>query len=188
MHRSLRVSLVSLALVSLALVALAPACGASSPPSGGATTQSSPARWEDETLGPLRVGMLEPELVAAIGEPPSRPPFRVMEATGERLAVWAWPSLGVTTTMIEEPAGARVAAIDLAAPCTFLSGRGGVGIGTAYDDVLAAYAELPSGPDPLPRTDDARERVTIGDAYGNLSFRFAAGQVHEVHLGSTGAE
>ena len=136
----------------------------------------------------FRLGMREAEIVAAIGEPPSRPPFREMEATGERIAQWEWPSLGVSTMMIDESAGARLAAIELAAPCTFVSGQGAIGVGAAYDDVLAAYAGVPSGEDPLPREIDSREQIVIGDAYGNLSFTFAGGRVRFIHLGSTGAE
>jgi hypothetical protein len=186
-RRTLRASLVLFA--ALGLVVVEPACGGSSPPtetSGGGAR--SLARWEDETLGPLRLGMREAEIVAAIGEPPSRPPFQEMEATGERIAQWEWPSLGVSARMIDGDGGAEVAAIELSAPCTFLSGQGGIGIGAAYDDVLAAYADVPSGEDPSPRTDASRERITIGNAYANLSFRFADGRVRDVHLGSTGAE
>lgn len=186
--RSLRASLVLF--VALGLVVVAPACGGSSPPtetSGGGGARSL-SRWEDETLGPLRLGMREAELVAAIGEPPSRPPFQEMEATGERIAQWEWPSLGVSATMIDGDGGAQIASIELSSPCTFLSGQGGIGIGAAYDDVLAAYADVPGGEDPSPRTDASRERITIGNAYANLSFGFADGRVRDVHLGSTGAE
>lgn len=185
MPRPLRASL-----VSLGLFVLAPACGGASP-----STQTSaevapraPARWEDETFGPLRLGMREAELVAAIGEPPSRPPFQEMEATGERLAQWDWPALGVSVTMIDGEGGPQIAAIMLAPPSSFVSGHGAIGIGASYDDVLAAYADVPSGEDPMPRTDESRERITIGSAYANLSFGFVDGRVQHVHLGSTGAE
>jgi hypothetical protein len=122
-------------LLSFALLALASACGGSTPPTEtSASTNAAPrslSRWEDETFGPLRLGMREAEIVAAIGEPSSRPPFQEVEATGERLAQWEWPSLGVSAIMIDGQGGAQISSLDLTAPCTFLSGQGGIGIGAA---------------------------------------------------------
>jgi hypothetical protein len=45
--------------------------------------------------------MSEAEIVSAIGEPVSRPGFQEMEATGDRVATWMWPELGIELSMVE---------------------------------------------------------------------------------------
>ena len=170
------------------------ACGASSASTeGGSTPEPSGraplARWEDETLGPLRLTMSEAEIVSAIGEPPTRPPVREMEATGERVAVWSWPDLGIEMSMVEVEGSPRVASIRVSAPCGYVAGHGGVAIGSARADVVTAYADLPMGEEDDPREDASRpDQLIYGNAYARLSYTFTDGRVSSIFLGSTGAE
>lgn len=183
-----------LSLVLASLLVFAPACGASSSSSGSSTADPSHgrpsiARWEDETLGPLRLGMSATEIVSAIGEPVNRPAFETMEGSGDRVATWMWPDLGVELSMVEVQGTATVAAIILRAPCGFVAGHGGVAIGSAREDVIAAYADLPVHEGEDPREDASRpERFLIGDAYARLAYTFTDGRVSGIFLGSTGAE
>jgi len=182
-------------LVLASFLVLTSACGASSSSSSGSSTadptngRPAIARWEDETLGPLRLGMSEAEIVSAIGEPVSRPGFQEMEATGDRVATWMWPELGIELSMVEVEGRPTIAAIILRAPCGFVASHGGVSVGSAREDVIAAYADLPVHEDDDPREDPARpERFVIGNAYARLAYTFTNGRVSGIFLGSTGAE
>ncbi len=133
--------------------------------------------------------MTETEIVSAIGEPVNRPGFETMEGTGDRVATWMWPDLGVELSMVEVGGVGSIAAIIVRAPCGFVAGHGGVSIGSAREDVVAAYADLPVHEDDDGREDPARpERFVIGNAYARLAYTFSGGRVSGIFLGSTGAE
>jgi hypothetical protein len=174
----------------IACLVVSAGCGGGGASPGTTPTsawRSTLASWRDETVGPLRLGMRESELVSAIGEPTQRGEFREMEATGERLAEWSWPALGVDLVMVDD-GGPRIASIALHAPSSFLTGRG-VGLGTSYDDVVSAYLDVPTEADDDPRTDATDHGwVRLGNAYAGLSFTLEDERVTGVFLGSTGAE
>ena len=176
--------------VSLVALVVLSACGAA-PASPTAPASRSPiAGWEEETFGPLRLGMSGEEAIAVLGEPEHRPDFVEMAATGERVAEWSWPARGVSMSMVDGADGATVASLTLSAPSELRGTYGGVGLGSTRDEVLAAYAELPPGPDDVPRDDpESPDVVRFGNLYACLSFRVSDdGRVTSVFLGSTGAE
>jgi len=170
------------------------ACGGASPPAAetaasAGSERAAIARWEDESFGPLRLGMTAEQAIAALGEPEARPDFVEMEATGERVASWSWPARGASLTLHDAPEGAVVVAISLAAPSDLRGAHGGVGLGSTREEVLAAYADVSGGEDAEPREDpDQPDRVRIGNAYACLSFSLTDGRVSGILLGSTGAE
>ena len=170
------------------------ACGAASPtaPATAAAAQPEPAtitRWEEESFGPLRLGMTGEQAIHALGEPESRPELVEMEATGERVASWSWPGRGVSMTLHDGAGGVVVDAITLTGPSDLRAAFGRVGLGSTREEVLAAYADVSGGEDAEPREDpDRPDQVRIGNAYACLSFTFTDGRVSGIHLGSTGAE
>ncbi len=176
--------------VSFVATMVLSACGAA-PTSPTAPASRSPiAGWEEETFGPLRLGMSTEDAIAALGEPEHRPELVEMAATGERVAEWSWPARGVSLSVVDGPDGVTVAALTLSAPSELRATYGGVGLGSTRDEVLAAYAELPAGPDDVPRDDlESPEVVRFGNLYACLSFRLSDdGRVTSVFMGSTGAE
>jgi hypothetical protein len=180
----------SLSLI-FSLAVLQSACGGASPPASEpvVTARVPITRWEDESFGALRLGMRADALVAALGEPESRPEFVEMEATGERVATWTWPARGVTASLVDGADGATIAAFSVAAPSELRAAYGGIGVGSTREEVVAAYAELPDGEDAEPReTPERPDYLRIGNAYACLSFTFVEGRVSEIGFGSTGAE
>lgn len=189
---------------ALGFVLLA-ACGggtaASSGPSkagGGEVAPAPIASWEEETFGPLRVGMTDAEAVAALGEPDERLPFEEMAATGDRIAVWTWTAKGVSMTLSEQSGRASVDSFSLTAPAAYKGAHGRVGIGSTTAEVERAYADLAprpvaAGAEPS-ETDEAKalsedgSMWSIGSPYARLSFRFEGGKVTSIFIGSTGAE
>lgn len=177
--------------VSLAAIAVLSACGAAPAPQTGTPASRTPiGSWDEETFGPLRLGMSSEQVIAALGEPDRRPEFVEMAATGERIAEWSWPARGVSLSMVDAPDGATVASLTLSAPSELRGTYGGVGLGSTRAEVLAAYAELPPGPDDVPRDDpESPDLVRFGNLYACLSFRLSDdGRVSSIFLGSTGAE
>lgn len=177
--------------VSLAGIVVLSACGGAPASQAGVPAARSPiGGWEEEMFGPLRLGMSSEQVIAALGEPELRPELVEMAATGERVAEWSWPARGVSTSMVDGADGVTVAALTLSAPSELRGTYGGVGLGSTRAEVLAAYAELPPGPDDVPRDDpESPDVVRFGNLYACLSFGLSAdGRVSSVFLGSTGAE
>lgn len=147
------------------------------------------ASWDQETFGALGLELPEAEVVAALGEPDVRPPYEEMAATGEVVAQWTWASKGVAIEMREAGGGkpAVVNTLTLTAPASYRSGHGRVGIGSTFDEVFAAYADLPVGEEDDPRDPSSRDELTIGSIYGGLMFTFENERVTHIFMGA-GAE
>lgn len=178
-------------ILSLTAISVLGACGAASAPQTSAPASRSPiGGWDEETFGPLQLGMSSEQVISALGEPDHRPDFVEMAATGERIAEWSWPARGVSIAMVDGPDGATVASLTLSAPSELRGTFGGVGLGNTRAEVLAAYAALPPGPDDLPRDDpESPNLVRFGNLYACLSFGLSDdGRVSSIFLGSTGAE
>jgi len=73
------------------------------------------------TLGPLKLGIAESEIVASLGEPEEESKPQLEGATGLYVSQWSWPKQGVVATFASETeTGVRVVdRLQLTAPATF---------------------------------------------------------------------
>ena len=97
---------------------------------------------ETETLGQVRLFMLESELFDVLGQPDTQSEPEVWDADGSEHAIWTYISSGLylDMTRYSEEAGYVVFSITAIEPCVYETARG-VMIGDTKEEVVAAYAK-----------------------------------------------
>jgi hypothetical protein len=135
-----------------------------------------------ESFGPLKFGMRDVDVRAALGEPASRSEPWFEPATAAYLSWWSWDAAGVSIGMMAtEKAGPYFASRSIT-----ISGRSklttklGIGIGATRKDVDAKY---PSGE--WKRDDPTEpERMLVGSPYGGLLLFLDKERVASMSLGA----
>jgi hypothetical protein len=147
----------------------------------GLSAQGATADWYTRiTLGPLKLGMEEAEVIAALGPPTEKGEVVEEGATGLFLSEWAWPNQGMWVTLGAEVRGGAqsVERLQIAAP-SGLKTPEGIGIGSKAEQVLAAYrSELD------PETPPTEQSIVVGSLFGGMIFTLTNGVVTEVFLGA----
>ena len=178
----------ALLLIVLASLGSAAACGGA--PSSVTTAGPGSAGLADptsEAIGGLKGGARAPEVIALFGEPTTKSPPVVEEATGETVSTWAWPAQGLEVRVSITADATMVTAITITAPSKLTTSRG-VGIGTPRATVESTYAAYRTigreAGEPDPSNED---RIVIGSVYGGTFFTFKDGKVSDIFVGA-GAE
>ncbi|MCR9159426.1 MAG: hypothetical protein ACE37F_23025 [Nannocystaceae bacterium] len=156
-----------------------------SPEAEPPTANATPTEDEDEgeTVGPIREGMSAEAVVALLGEPTEKPSFVLMEATGEYVSDWPWPSKGLTLSMMgtdETGAGAAVGGISCDESCAFDLPHG-LKIGSTRAEVEAVYG------DDFDKDFTNENTFIAGSVYGGTFYEFDGDKVVGIFIGA-GAE
>ena len=134
-----------------------------------------------ESLGRLRLGLPEMDVLKLLGSPATRGELVFQEADGNYVQDWHYPDKGIDLWMIagEKKSGAKtIASITASAPCTFAT-RKGIKIGDAESAARKAYAEHV---DRETRADPGI--LVVGSIYGGIIFNFTEGKVSRIFFGA----
>jgi hypothetical protein len=134
-----------------------------------------------ESLGGLRLGLPEKDVLKLLGPPTKRSALVVQETDGNYVQDWYYPRKGIDLQMSAgKKSGAKtVANIRASAPCTFATKKG-IKIGdteSAARKAYAEYADRESGNEP--------GVLVVGSVYGGIIFNFTAGKVSSIFFGAS---
>ena len=147
---------------------------------GRADESVTEAMLRAESLGKLRLGLPEKDVVKLLGSPSTRGELLFQEADGNYVQNWHYPDKGIELWM---SAGGRksgekkIAAITASAPCTFATKKG-IKIGDAESAARNAYAEH------VDRETSAPGTLVVGSIYGGIIFNFTDGKVSRIFFGA----
>ena len=133
-----------------------------------------------ESLGRLRLGLCEKDVLKLLGSPATRGELVFQEADGNYVQDWHYPDKGLDLWMSagEKKSGAKtIASITASAPCTFAT-RKGIKIGDAENAARKAYAEH------VDRETSDPGNLVVGSVYGGIIFNFTEGKVSRIFFGA----
>jgi hypothetical protein len=134
-----------------------------------------------ESLGGLRLGLPEKDVIKLLGSSAKRGALVFQEADGNYVQPWHYPDKGIDLVMSagEKKSGAKtIANITASAPCIFATKKG-IKIGSVESAVRKAYAEYAdreSGNEP--------GIFVVGSIYGGIIFNFTEGKVSKIFFGA----
>ena len=146
-----------------------------------ADEKATEAMLRAESLGGLRLGLPEKDVLKLLGPPTKSSALVYQAADGNYVQDWHYPQKGIDLQMSagEKKSGAKtVASITASAPCTFATKKG-IKIGDAESaarKVYAEYADRESGNEP--------GIFVVGSIYGGIIFNFTAGKVSKIFFGA----
>ena len=134
-----------------------------------------------ESLGGLRLGLPEKDVLKLLGPPAKRGELVLQEADGNYVQDWHYPEKGIELLMSggEKKSGVKtIANITASAPCTFAT-RKGIKIGDTESAARKAYAEH------VDRETKAEPGIlVVGSVYGGIIFNFTKGKVSRIFFGA----
>jgi hypothetical protein len=134
-----------------------------------------------ESLGGLRLGLPEKDVLKLLGSPATRGELVFQGADGNYVQDWHYPDKGIELLMSagEKKSGVKtIANITASAPCTFAT-RKGIKIGNAESAARKAYAKHV---DRETRADPGI--LVVGSIYGGIIFNFTEGKVSRIFFGA----
>ncbi len=143
-------------------------------------TLSAAGKIDIETFGDIKIGQPVTETINALGEPDTKSKPEEWGADGLMHERWIWKNKGLDVNMSSEknnPASKTIFSINATAPCTFKT-RAGMGIGSTYDEIQAAYSR------DISKADSNTEQVVVGSVYGGIIFTLTKGKVSDIFLGA----
>jgi hypothetical protein len=158
----------------LCLVAIAGCPRATSSPAAPAAGSAEASTGE--SLGPLRTGLDERAVVAALGAPRDREPPIREEASGEWITAWHWPSATVVMFAHDANGPWSARSLTVTAPSTLATKRG-IHVGSTRAEVARAY--------PRSADDDGHDpnSYLAGSMYDGVLFTFRGDAVTSIAVG-----
>ena len=147
---------------------------------GRADETGTEAMLKAESLGKLRLGLPEKDVVKLLGSPATRGKLVFQEADGNYVQDWHYPDKGIDLWMSagEKKSGVKkIAAITASAPCTFATKKG-IKIGDTESAARKAYTEHVDREMSDPGT------LVVGSVYGGIIFSFTDGKVSRIFFGA----
>ncbi len=133
------------------------------------------------TFGPIKVGQPYSEVKNLLGPPDTKSKTIEWAADGLLHEDWTWKSKGLLMNMSSDKTNVEgtlaIYTITAEAPCSYKT-RAGVGIGSSYAEVEAAYKK-----DIDPEATD-KTQITAGSVYGGIIFSFKNNKVNKIFLGA----
>jgi hypothetical protein len=134
-----------------------------------------------ESLGGLRLGLPEKDVLKLLGPPAKRGELVFQEADGNYAQDWHYPDKGIDLLMNagDKKSGVKtIANIIASAPCAFAT-RKGIKIRDAESAVRKAYGEH------VDRETSADPGIlVVGSIYGGIIFNFTKGKVSRIFFGA----
>ena len=147
---------------------------------GRADETGTEAMLRAESLGKLRLGLPEKDVVKLLGSPATRGELMFQEADGNYVQDWHYPDKGIELSMSagQKKSGVKtIFNIAASAPCTFATKKG-IKIGDAESAAREAYAEHVDRETSDPGT------LVVGSVYGGIIFNFTDGKVSRIFFGA----
>ena len=147
---------------------------------GRAEETVTEAMLRAESLGKVRLGLPEKDVVKLLGSPATRGELMLQEADGNYVQDWHYPDKGIELVMRAGPkksGGKTIGAITASAPCTFATKKG-IKIGDAENAARNAYAEH------VDRETSDTGTLVVGSLYGGIIFNFTDGKVSRIFFGA----
>lgn len=147
---------------------------------GRADETGTEAMLRAESLGKLRLGLPEKDVVKLLGSPATRGKLVSDEADGNYVQDWHYPDKGIELVMSaggKKSAAKKIAAITASAPCTFATKKG-IKIGDDESAARKAYTEHIDRESSVPGT------LVVGSLYGGIIFNFTDGKVSRIFFGA----
>lgn len=138
------------------------------------------AMLRKESLGGLRLGLPEKDVLKLLGKPATRGEFVFQEADGNYVQDWHYPDKGIELWMSageKKSAVKTIANITASAPCT-LATKKGIKIGDAESAARKAYTEH------VDRETSDPDTLVVGSIYGGIIFNFTEGKVSRIFFGA----
>src|SRR5207244_12243388 len=133
-----------------------------------------------ESLGRLRLGLPEMDVLKLLGSPATRGKLVFQEADGNYVRDWHYPDKGIELLMSagEKKSGVKtIANMTASAPCTFATKKG-IKIGDAESAARKGYTEH------VDREAAAPGTIVVGSLYGGIIFNFNEGKVSRIFFGA----
>jgi hypothetical protein len=146
-----------------------------------ANTGPSIGKIDMESFGAIKLGQHFNEMKVALGPPDTKSKAVEWDADGLLHEDWIWKNKGLVLNISSDKqhtdSTVSVFSITANAPCDFKT-KAGVGIGSSYAEVEAAYKK-----DIDPEATD-KTQITVGSVYGGIIFSFKNDKVNNIFLGA----
>lgn len=136
------------------------------------------ALMSNDSLGSLKLGQSEHDLVALLGQPDTKSDAQVWGSDGNEHSDWHYKAKGLKINMIKQPDDkeASINSITAEPPCSLATQRG-VKVGDTKEAVLKAYAnEYDAG--------SGSEDIVLGSIYGGILIHIENGIIASIFIGA----
>jgi len=131
-----------------------------------------------ESLGSLKLGLTQKEVLAQLGKPDAKSKAIIWEADGLTHQEWNYKTKGIVLDMSGQSENDfTLGSITITPPCT-LKTKAGIGIGSPLTEVTNAYKSYID-----PELSDTAY-VVAGSVYGGVVFTFGNQKVSSVFIGA----
>jgi hypothetical protein len=134
-----------------------------------------------ESFGDIKLGQSSADLLKILGEPEVKSRAVEWGADGLIHQDWVWNPKGLEINMSsekgKEETTSTVFSIRGFAPTTYKT-KAGIGIGSTYDEVQAAYKR------DINAEESNRQQIVVGSVYGGIIFSFQNDKVENIFLGA----
>src|SRR4051812_23107807 len=169
------------AIVLLALVLSLGAIHAAEKPAPPNAHEAATAKLlKAESLGGLRLGLAENDVIQLLGKPAEQGKLVLQEADATYVQTWRYPAKGIAlvmTTGAKKTGPKTITSITARAPCD-LGTKAGCKIGSAEKDVRQAYAQYAD-----PEQPKKGAEFVVGSVYDGIIFNFERGKVSRIFFG-----
>lgn len=152
-------------------------------PPDSATSKPEPVtgKIDIESFGDIRIGLTADETEKILGKPGSKSKAVKWEADGLMHEEWGWKDKGLVVNMSSDPENKTspkvIASITANAGCPYKT-KAGVGVGSTYDEIQAAYKNN------INKEETGDDQIIIGSMYGGIVFTMKDNKVLNVFLGA----
>ena len=138
------------------------------------------AMLKGESLGGLKLGLAEKEVVKLLGKPGSQGKLQLQGADGTYVQLWEYPAQGIELTMSagEKKTGVKKIASFSAGAGSKLATKLGIKVGSPVGDVRKAYGSFEN------KEDGSAALFVAGSIYGGILFHIEGGKVSRIFLGA----
>jgi hypothetical protein len=138
------------------------------------------AMLKGESLGGLRLGLGEKDVLKLLGKPEKQGKLILQAADGAYVQEWEYPSKGIEITMSagEKKSGAKAVAAFSASPGSSLATKRGIKVGSPASEVRKAYASFEN------KEDGDAKCFVAGSIYGGILFHLERGKVSRIFFGA----
>ena len=130
-------------------------------------------------VGDLSLGHSDTKAIELLGQPDSKSKAEEWGADGLMHQDWLYKFKGITLNMDNSKGNDKQAifSITITSPCT-LKTKTNMGIGSTYNEVMAAYANN------IDKSFTDKATITVGSVYGGIIFSFKNDKAEKIFIGA----